>query len=129
MVNFLGMHAHTNDGAEPYKPTFCAEYQRRLVTHIHTSDKLGVSFTGRPPLTSRRYWSTPMPLDISDADMWDPARRAEAVANLDSHGWSLTGQVGSATLARAREMTATIRDELYEIALDVRRQPRREDLL
>ncbi|KAH7024511.1 uncharacterized protein B0I36DRAFT_376479 [Microdochium trichocladiopsis] len=128
MATFLGMHAHTN-GPEPYQPTFCSEYQRRLCAHVFTSDKLGVSFTGRPPITSRRFWSTPLPLDIADADLWDPARLATALANLDSNGWSKNGQVNSSTLMRVRSMTARIRDELYEIALDPSVRPGRESLL
>ncbi|KXJ87361.1 hypothetical protein Micbo1qcDRAFT_208372 [Microdochium bolleyi] len=129
MANFLGMHVQTNDGMDLYQPTFCSEYKRRLYAHLFISDKLGVSFTGRPPIVSRRFNSTPLPLDISDVDMCDPERRSVALSNLDSHGWSKSGILCSATVMRARTMVATIRDELYEIALDSTARVRREVLL
>lgn len=101
-----------------YVPSLCSEYRRRVFTQVFNSDKFSVSFTGRPPLLSRRYCSTPAPLDLSDADLLaDRATRMRAVAGLDADGWSTTGRVCSATLLRASLKTELILEELLEVAL------------
>jgi hypothetical protein len=85
-------------------------------------DKVIVSFTGRPPLMSYRYASTPLPLDLRDEDLLsDGATLARAVAALDGNGWNTSGGVYSVTLLRARSMLAFIRDELVEIALSTQK--------
>lgn len=77
-----------------------------------------VSFTGRPPLIGRRYFSTPLPLDISDEDFsTDPARLGRAVQTLSADGWNVDGRMHSSTIIRARLQIAVIKDELLEIAL------------
>lgn len=116
MSTCLGMHVLENE--EPYEPTLCSEYKRRLFAQIYHSDKVGVSYTGTPPLISRRYCSTPLPLDIGDDDLAsDRETIMKAVYALDDQGWNTQGNVHSATVIRARSMLSNIREELLEIAL------------
>ncbi|EXF86013.1 hypothetical protein CFIO01_05948 [Colletotrichum fioriniae PJ7] len=67
MLTYLGNHNLENGPS--YEPTLCSENRRRIVAQVFTSDKFGVSFTGRPPLLTNSFCSTPMPLDISDEDI------------------------------------------------------------
>lgn len=89
-----------------------------------------VSFTGRPPLISHRYASTPLPLDLRDEDLLsDGPTLVQAVASLDDKGWNTSGGVYSSTLIRARAMLAFVRDELIEIALSTGKGTTLEALL
>lgn len=115
-MNFLGLHAQQYDASDG--PTLWSENRKQLFAQIFTGDKVAVLFTGRPPLLSRRYCSTPLPLDISDEDLasdTDTLRRAHE--SLDEQGWNTNGGLYPATVFRARLMIAYIRDELLEIAL------------
>ncbi|KAJ4321144.1 hypothetical protein N0V84_005496 [Fusarium piperis] len=86
---------------------------------IFTIDKVMVSFTGRPPLLGRRYFSTPLPLDVRDDELLaDQETLTRAVQALDEHGWNKNGELHSATLTRARVQIAVIKDEMLEIALE-----------
>lgn len=82
MVTSLGLHRDVDP--VPYRVSFRAEVRRetysRIVSclsleahkaHLFTPpkviiDKVISTFTGRPPMLSYRYSSTPLPLDISD---------------------------------------------------------------
>lgn len=117
MLTFLGMHVQ--QPVTPYKPSLCSENKRRLFAQVFNSDKFTVSFTGRPPLITRRYCTTPLPLDIRDEDLTaDESTLMSAVNSLDERGWNTKGELYPATLVRARYMIAIILDELVEIALD-----------
>ncbi|KAK7420576.1 hypothetical protein QQZ08_010335 [Neonectria magnoliae] len=117
LVTFLGLHAESE--TKPYRPTLVSENRRRLFSHVFNIDKVMVSFTGRPPLLSRRYVSTPLPLDLPDEVLLadDEAVITRAVQALDDQGWNTEGRLHSATLLRARVMIAFIREELLEVAL------------
>lgn len=116
MMTYLGLHDQVSDAS--YKPSLCSENKRRIAAQIFTSDKMIVSFSGRPPLISRRYCSIPLPLDIGDEDLAsDEATLMRVVAMLDDQGWNTDGALHPATLIRARYLIAVIQDELIEIAL------------
>ncbi|KXH32860.1 fungal specific transcription factor domain-containing protein [Colletotrichum salicis] len=119
LSTFLGFHDEV--AAAPglgYKPTVCSEIKRKLFCYIFYVDKVLASFTGRPPLISRRYARTPPPLDLKDDHLLsDEATLARHVAALDENGWNTEGGLYSATIVRARVMLAHIRDEIFEIAL------------
>lgn len=116
MMIFLGLQAQRHDAT--YRPTLGSENQRRLFSQVYTSDKLHVSFTGRPPLLNRHYCSTPLPLDIRDEVLAsDQATLQQAYESLDPQGWNTDGAMYPATVIRARAMIAYIREELVEIAL------------
>jgi len=120
LLTFLGRH--DEQGPRSYTPSFVSENRRRLFAYAFVLDKVIVSFTGRPPLMSYRYASTPLPLDLRDEDLLsDGATLARAVAALDGNGWNTSGGVYSVTLLRARSMLAFIRDELVEIALSTQK--------
>lgn len=116
MMTFLGLHAETDDAS--YRPSLSSEHRRRIAARTFSRDKMLVTFTGRPPLISRRYTSTPLPLDLGDDVLLagEPAL-AHAVRSLDAKGWNTSGDVYPVTLLRARTMCAFIRDDLIEIAL------------
>lgn len=88
-----------------------------MAIHIFTRDKLGVAFTGRPPYISSRYFTTPMPLDISDEALTNASSLERAMQDLDSNGWNMTGRLYPVTAIRARFLLAMIRDELFEATL------------
>ncbi|KAM0274968.1 hypothetical protein ACHAQH_007698 [Verticillium albo-atrum] len=116
LIMYLGIHAETVDDA--YVPSLAGEIRRRLCGHILTIDKVGATFTGRPPLMSRRYISTPLPLDLRNEDvMGDRETIAAAVAALDENGWNTDGGLYPATVVRARTLLASVKDEIIEIAL------------
>ncbi len=114
-MTFLGTQAEEQTSS--YVPTSYSEYKRRTAIHIFTRDKLGVAFTGRPPLISHRYFSTPMPLDIADQDLLDAASLERAARSVDDKGWNTDGKLHSSTAIRARFMISMIRDELVEATL------------
>lgn len=81
-------------------------------------DKVVVLFTGRPPQISRRYVSTPLPLDLDDDELLaGDAALAESVRLLDENGWNTKGGLYASTSLRCRFLIALIRDELIEIAI------------
>lgn len=114
-MSFLGIHSEEKSAS--YTPTFYSEHRRRIACHIFTRDKLAVAFTGRPPMVSYRYFSTPMPLDISDKDLLQEDSLRRAASTLDGKGWNTNGELHSTTVMRARFMIAMIRDELVEATL------------
>jgi hypothetical protein len=115
-MTFIGLHALRN--GPDYVPTLVSEYKRRIFGQVFVLDKMDVSFSGRPPLISRRFCTTPLPLDISDA-VWLAGRDVidREVRALDSQGWNTHGGRYSSTMMRVRSLVANIRDELIDIAL------------
>jgi hypothetical protein len=119
LLHFLGIHALPDP--RPYVPSLCSEHKRRLFAQTFVSDKLNATFTGRPPLLSPRYCSTPLPLDLSDEELTsDSATLLRAVEALDAQGWNTKGEINPVTLIRARFQVAALHDELMEIALSPR---------
>ncbi|KAF6818327.1 fungal specific transcription factor [Colletotrichum sojae] len=116
LSTFLGYH---DEGTTvPYVPNIGCEIKRKVFSYLFYMDKVLASFSGRPPLMSRRYARTPLPLDLKDEYLLsDKATLARHVANLDENGWNTEGALNSATFIRARVLLARIRDELFEIAL------------
>jgi hypothetical protein len=91
---------------------------------LFSIDKGLVSFTGRPPLLSGRFISTPFPLDIDDEVLLsDENTIARAAAGIDSAGWNTFGDLASCSFTRARAMIAFVQGEILECALHARTQP------
>lgn len=88
---------------------------------IYKNDKVLATFTGRPSLLSAKYLTTPLPLDISDEDLFygggTPLTRNLRV---DSNGWSTRGELYPMTVLRAKMMIAFIREEIIDIALQAK---------
>ncbi|KAL0943183.1 uncharacterized protein CTRU02_201069 [Colletotrichum truncatum] len=120
ILSFLGLHIATLSPEQPYKPTLSSEIRRRIFCHVFISDKGASSFTGRPPLLSGKYTSTPLPLDLrGEYLLSDEAMLAREVATLDEQGWSKSNNVNSISSLRARFCFSVICDEIFEIALAV----------
>ncbi|KKY33273.1 putative fungal specific transcription [Diaporthe ampelina] len=116
LLTYLGLHALQDE--KPYVPTASKEVKRRLVSQLFVIDKVAASFSGRPPLLSRKYMLTPLPLDICDEVlMSDPEAIANAVEALDEDGWNREGKCYSTTIVRARSKLARVMDEVMEVAL------------
>lgn len=99
-------------------PSLCSEHRRRITARVFNIDKVLVSFTGRPPLLSRRFFSSPLPLDLTDLCLEsDQATIRHAVQELDSNGFRHVGDLKGSSMVRARSQIAYIKDELLEIAL------------
>lgn len=115
-MTFLGHHAEHS--SIDYQPSLCSEVKRFVAIHTFVMDKVIVFFTGRPPLISRRHFTTPPPLDLKGAVLYkDKEARIAAAKLLDPNGWSTDGKVHSVTNMRARFMNALLRDEVIDIAL------------
>ncbi|ESU07062.1 hypothetical protein FGSG_11996 [Fusarium graminearum PH-1] len=85
---------------------------------VYALDKVLVSFTGRPPLLSHRYFSGPLAIDIDDQDlMGGDAAIKRAMSRLDDNGFRPDGELLGAALIRARVQIALIKGELLEMAL------------
>ncbi len=125
---FVGMHAESP--AAPYTPTAASEARRRCFNAIYVIDKVTATFTGRPPMLSRTYTSTPLPLDIPNHVFEEgPEAVAAAMAKLDAEGWSTDNKIHSTTMLRARAALAYIRDAILEVALGSNQNPSIEHLL
>lgn len=129
LLTFLGLHAEHD--TPNYIPTFCSELRRRLFAYCFNSDKLAVSFQGRPPLLSGRHASMPLPLDIAEEDFFSDAANLRRVASsMDKDGWNMNrDKPCAATMIRARVKIAYLKDEVMEIALGNSRQTHIDILL
>jgi len=100
-------------------PSVAAEARKRVFASVFRMDKGVATFTGRPPLFSRRYTTRQsLPLDVSDEALFAGGETlARAIASLDENGFNMDGEIYSATILRARTLLALVRDEILEIAL------------
>ncbi|PWY80766.1 hypothetical protein BO94DRAFT_536986 [Aspergillus sclerotioniger CBS 115572] len=96
--------------------SFQHELKRRIYASIYNFDKVISTFTGRPPLLTRQYSTTQLPLEISDEDILSN-RLSDAVIKLDSNGWdrSEERELYPTTVLRARTMLARNREALLEV--------------
>ncbi|KAF5722845.1 hypothetical protein FMUND_2494 [Fusarium mundagurra] len=120
MLLFMGLHASgeaSRPQTQPRKPSFCVEHKRLLYSYIFANDKSEVSFTGRPPLLSRRYCSSVPPLDLRDSCMVSEDTLIEEFNALDDRGWNTKGEISSNSYIRARYLMAYVFDEVIEVAL------------
>lgn len=75
-------------------------------------------FTGRPPSLSHRYYSCPLPLDISDDALSAGGEVLElAISKLDADGWNTDGGNHEATICRLFAIYSMHMDEIIEIFL------------
>ncbi|KAF5720212.1 hypothetical protein FGLOB1_806 [Fusarium globosum] len=117
---YIGLHASgeaSRPQTQPQKPSFCVEHKRLLYSFIFANDKSEVSFTGRPPLLSRRYCSSVPPLDLPDSCMVSEDTLIEEFKALDDRGWNTKGEISSNSYIRARYLMAYVFDEVIEVAL------------
>ncbi|RAH39940.1 uncharacterized protein BO95DRAFT_488819 [Aspergillus brunneoviolaceus CBS 621.78] len=107
---------HREPSSEWNEVSFQHELKRRLYSAIFAFDKVASTLTGRPPLLSRRYSTTQLPLDISDHDILSGNVR-NAAAKLGSDGWDRNSgrKFTQAAILRARAMFARNREEILEV--------------
>jgi hypothetical protein len=106
---------HRNPEQAPKKVAVGSEMKRRIYTAVFNIDKVIAPFTGRPPLLSYRYSSTPLPLDLSNEQpLSTPENLCKAIEALDSNGWNTGGQIYSTTNLRARTSFSIIRREVLD---------------
>jgi hypothetical protein len=116
LLTFLGFHQLPDD-PPGVLPTAASESKRRLFIQVFNIDKLIACFAGRPPLLSRRYVSTSMPLDLEDEVLLEGKPAIEhAVKTLD-RGWNTDGRLYSCTSRRARYLLTYTLDHIMEISL------------
>ncbi|KAI5465042.1 hypothetical protein BGZ63DRAFT_169041 [Mariannaea sp. PMI_226] len=128
-LTFLGYHAETS--REPYIPSLATELKRIVFAHVYSIDKSLASFTGRPPLLPRTFTTTPIPLDLDNDYFFGGQNNfgTQAPSSFDERGWSTEGLHSAATCLRARSMLASIREEIFEIALKKRQRVSVDNLL
>lgn len=115
LTTYLGLHTTTSS---PNDRSICVQLQRRLFASIFNMDKVIAIFTGRPPMLSRRFISTYLPLDITDEELLQDSTSTNAVyKELDEDGWNKEGVIYNTTHLRARALMSFIRDAILEIAL------------
>ena len=96
------------------------QVKRRLFAVAYLVDKSAAIFTGRPPLLSRRYCSTPLPLDIGDDVLLDAhVDPSTWLSTVNSDGWNVENKLSNATILRARGLISYIRDEILEMTLGI----------
>ncbi|KAL7931873.1 fungal-specific transcription factor domain-containing protein [Trichoderma chlorosporum] len=116
LTTFLGLHASPNVNPKDWSIT--TQIKRQLFAAIFTHDKVAATFTGRPAFLSRRFSSTPLPLDMSEELILSSPPPADyGECRVDEDGWSLDGRIYFTTTLRARTMLSYVRDEILEIAL------------
>lgn len=116
MTTAVGLHRDTD--SIPRTVSIASEMRRRIYAAVFNIDKVTATLMGRPPFLSRRYSSTPLPLDLSDESVLaGEPHLSDAVSSLDAEGWNTEGQIYSTTILRARTMFAYIRDEILVLAL------------
>ncbi|KAI1385627.1 uncharacterized protein F4822DRAFT_413756 [Hypoxylon trugodes] len=128
LLTFLGFHAL--EETDQRQMSMSLEIKKRLFHHLFVMAMVVVSFTGRPPLLVSRYSSTPLPLDISDDELFsDHETFMKAIGRLDEKGWNTDGKLHTSTRIRARSILASIREEIFEIALGCNQTASIETLL
>ncbi|KAI2722544.1 hypothetical protein CBS147332_3473 [Penicillium roqueforti] len=97
-----------------------SQHRASLAASMYYHDKCHSLFNARPPMLSNRYCQCPLPLDLSEEDVYgDRERLALAIAKLDSNGWNTNGQIFTTTWLRALAMLSPIREGILELTLSV----------
>ncbi|KAH6608349.1 hypothetical protein Trco_001695 [Trichoderma cornu-damae] len=100
MVTFLGLHTSQPSNPLP-EDSLSVQIKRRVFCAVFNIDMVVSTLTGRPPLLSSRFCSTPLPLDVDDASLMDDKIKSHRV---DEDGWSTEGSNLPIALLRACEL-------------------------
>ena len=85
---------------------------------VSIADKQLAPFMGRPPALSRRYTTSKISLDLSDARMMPEGQELDEIKRrLDPDGWNTSGQVYPSIVSRAWMTMALTRDVILELLL------------
>ncbi|KAI1822221.1 hypothetical protein F4861DRAFT_532402 [Xylaria intraflava] len=117
LLTFLGYHVLPNTPDYQYK--FMVEVKRKIYFEVHIAHMALVSLTGRPPLMDRRYHTTPLPLNVSDAFLSNDRdsgilRGRDYVGAIES-----SKPIADLSIAflRARAQLSLLREEIMRFAL------------
>ncbi|KAJ3480568.1 hypothetical protein NLG97_g8042 [Lecanicillium saksenae] len=124
MVTYLGFHAIKG---QVHDRGVCTQIKRRLFGKIFHGDKVLSMYAGRPPMLSRRFVSTPLPLDIPDEVLMGVIPWENGI--VDAQGWNTLGKIYPSTLLRARAYMGYMRDSILDFNLQVGGDVARNDLL
>jgi len=81
-------------------------------------DKKSSLFTGKPPLLTKQYCHCPMPLDLSEDELYGgPDALASAIFKLDETGWNTQGMIHTATWLRAQSLLSPITESILEMSI------------
>ncbi|KAI1149454.1 hypothetical protein F4825DRAFT_464094 [Nemania diffusa] len=129
LVTFLGYHVLPD--SPDYQPNFMVEIKRRIYYHIYNVHMTLVSLTGRPPLISQSYSTTPLPLDISNSILFGDKEDAPMRATADIGALERDGHANnySVTCISARAKLLLLREEIMHFALSTKRHASIEELL
>ncbi|KAI8628128.1 hypothetical protein F5Y19DRAFT_154173 [Xylariaceae sp. FL1651] len=129
LLTFLGYHVLPDSSS--YEPKFSTEIKRRIYYHVYITHMTLVSLTGRPPLMSKRYSTTPLPLDFGNSTLYSDEKDALLIAmdNINAEGWDKCGRRFSGTPMRARAKLALLREEIMHFALSTKENTSIEALL
>jgi hypothetical protein len=112
----LGLHRELEPGKS--NTNLPAEMRRRIFGLVFAIDKSLATFTGRPPVLSRRFCAANLPKDISDEVLLKgEPELSRAISRLDSNGWNTDGQIYPATTLRVKFIMSMIQDEILEFSL------------
>lgn len=113
MATFLGLHTSQSSGSLP-EDSIAVQAKRKIFCAVFNADMMLSTLTGRPPLLSSRLCSTPPPLDVDNASLFDPKITDY---RLDKDGWNLDGKSVPMTFGRAGYISSKIRSEILEMVL------------
>lgn len=94
---YLGLHAASGG---IYDRSISTQIKRRLFNKLFCSDRVVVSFSGRPSLLSQKFISTPLPLNIPDEVEIGITPRCDDL--IDANGWKTQRKIYKTTVLRAR---------------------------
>jgi hypothetical protein len=84
-----------------------SQYRSALAASLYYMDKCNSLFSGRPPLLTSQYFHCPLPLDLSEDELYSgPEVLASAKAKLDARGWNTSGRIHDATWSRALTLSS-----------------------
>ncbi|KAF5243408.1 hypothetical protein FANTH_8230 [Fusarium anthophilum] len=114
MLTFSGLHDNRSSTNVSSIPT---EIRRRIGCQVFIVDKFLATFSGRPPLLTRRFCFMNLPLDLEESVLLsDKAASQRQSQHLDQDGWNVNGRIYSSSLLRVRMMIALLRDQILEVA-------------
>ncbi|KAH8123835.1 hypothetical protein LI328DRAFT_125211 [Trichoderma asperelloides] len=113
MATFLGLHTSQSSGSLP-EESVAVQAKRKTFCAVFIADMMLSTLTGRPPLLSSRLCSTPTPLDVDNASLFNTKIKDY---RLDKEGWNIDGKTYPMTYLRAAYISAKIRSEILEMVL------------
>ncbi|KAI0389661.1 hypothetical protein F5Y17DRAFT_111397 [Xylariaceae sp. FL0594] len=129
LLTYLGYHVLPD--AADYQAKFMVEIKRKMYYKVYILHGSLVSLTGRPPLMSHRFSTTPLPLDLANSTLYsnDRERIRRAMEATDRGGWYVGPGLLAVTPVRARAKLALLREEIMAYALCTKRHESVEALL